>query len=74
MISQRILQENPDKDVVYFRNAYEHAVLKQVKGDGIYVKFKGEREFFARPDSGVVADAVHEQDVDYITKAEYDKW
>lgn len=74
MISQRILQEQPDKDVVYFRNSYENAVLKQVKEDGIYVKFKGGKEFFAPNDSGVVVDAIMEAEIDYIDKTTYEKW
>lgn len=74
MISDRIERENPDKDVVYFRNTYEQAVLWQVKGDGIYVKLKGGKEFFAHSDSVIVEDAIHELDIDYIDKATYDKW
>lgn len=74
MISQRLIQENPNKEVIYFRNAFENAVLKQVNGDGIYVKFKGGKEFFARADSGIVADAVMELHIDYIDEKTYKNW
>ncbi|MDD4258177.1 MAG: hypothetical protein PHG38_10135 [Bacteroidales bacterium] len=74
MFSQKIMRENPDKDIVYFRNAYENAVMRHVKGEGIYIKFKGEKEFYAHINNGVVADAIIESTVDYIDKETYDNW
>jgi hypothetical protein len=73
MISNRILMDNK-QDIVYFRNTYEGAVLRSVRGDGIYVKFRGEKEFRARDGSGVVEMAVMEKDIDYIDKETYNNW
>ena len=74
MISDRLIEENPGKDVIYFRNDYEDAVMKQVNDDGIYVKFKGESEFFANTKNDVVFDALIERHIDYIDKETYDRW
>lgn len=60
--------------IIYIRNSFENAVIKSVENDGIYVKFKGENEFRATPDSGVVEDAVMEANVDFIDKKTYDNW
>jgi hypothetical protein len=74
MFSYRIEEENPGKDVVYFRNDFEGAVLKQVKDVGIFVKFKGCPERLANEGSGVVLDAVHDLHIDYIDAVTYYNW
>jgi hypothetical protein len=74
MIINRLTAENPDKEIIYFRNDFEDAVMRQVNRDKIYVKFKGKKEFAAHPDSGVVWDAVMQINIDYIDKETYDNW
>ena len=74
LYSNRIESENPEKDVVYFRNDYEDAVMRQVKGDRIYIKFKGKAEFEAGANNGVVLDAIADAQINYIDKSTYDSW
>ncbi len=76
MISNKLIRENPGKDVIYFKDDFEDAAFKQVNGDGIYFKLKGGKEFRATSDAHNkrVYDVIIETNIDYITKEEYDKY
>lgn len=61
-------------DVVYFRNEFEQAVFRSVEGGDTFVKFKGEEEWKARPDNGLVIETLLETKKDVIDKETYDNW
>ncbi len=73
MEDYRLRNENPNKDIIYFRNYLEHAVMKQVNGEGIYIKYKNNPETLAGENNGIIEMALLEEKIDYITKEEYER-
>jgi hypothetical protein len=58
---------------VYLSNKFEGAVIKSIPDvPGFFVKFKGEKEFKAKKESSVVAEAIA-AGIE-ITKAQYEKY
>lgn len=64
----------PNEKVVYFRNLSENAVFRSEKGEHVFVKFKGEKEFQSHEKSDLVFDTVMEKEIDFIDKETYDNW
>lgn len=60
------------KEIVYFKNTFEEAVLKSVPEEGIFVKFAGKEQFKSEKGSALVTDAILEGTE--ITKEEYNNF
>jgi hypothetical protein len=72
MISSTELYERMQKEVVYFENAFETAVIQSNPNGDFYVKFKGHKPFKAKDGSKVVADSI--ANTCLITKKQYDSF